>query len=208
MYSKAEELANSVSHGIGAMLSVAGFALMVTLAILKTDGVRIASVVVFCTTLILLYSASTMYHALTGERAKRIFRVIDHSAIYLLIAGTYTPIALGALGGARGLGLCIVIWVLAAIGLINSIPSRWRITWIEIVLYLAMGWMAVVVAKPLYASIGSSSTMLIFGGGLAYTGGLIFYGWRSLPFSHFVWHLFVLAGSILHFFAILYSVVL
>ena len=208
IYSWGEEIANSVSHGVGWMLSAGGLALLVTLASLNGGALRIVSVAVFGATLILLYAASTLYHALPSPRAKRIFRVLDHSAIYLLIAGTYTPLALVTLTGPRGWVLFGAIWFLAVVGLLVTATASERRRWVELVLYVGMGWLVVAVARPMFALLGTTSTVLLVSGGLCYMLGLIFYGWRRLPYGHLVWHLFVLAGSILHFFTILFSVVL
>jgi hemolysin III len=205
-YSTGEEIANSITHGIGWLLSVGGLAYLVTSAALTGGALRVVSCAVFGATLVTLYTASTLYHALRGKRAKRVFRVLDHSAIFLLIAGTYTPLALVALGGAWGWTLFGCVWFLAVVGvLLNTLAhNRWR--WLSITLYLAMGWLVVVAIKPLVAALTPSALALVVGGGLAYTIGLTFYGWKKLPYSHAVWHVFVLAGSVLHYFAVLFAV--
>ncbi len=205
-YSTGEEIANSITHGVGWLLSLGGLAALVTFAALTGGALRVVSCAVFGATLVPLYAASTLYHAITSERAKRVFRVLDHSAIFLLIAGTYTPLALVALGGAWGWTLFGCVWFLAVVGvLLNTLAhGRWR--WFSITLYLAMGWIVVVAIKPLVAALTPSALALVVIGGLAYTGGLAFYGWKKLPYSHAVWHVFVLAGSVLHYFAVLFSV--
>ncbi len=208
LYSCGEEIANSISHGVGWMLSAGGLALMVTLASLNGGALRIVSVAVFGASLVILYGASTLYHALPFPRTKRVFRVLDHSAIYILIAGTYTPLALMVLTGAKGWILFGAIWSLAVVGLLVTATGSERRKRTELVLYVGMGWLVVVVARPLFASLSTSSTVLFVVGGLCYTLGLIFYGWRRLPYGHLVWHIFVLGGSTTHFFAILFSVVL
>jgi hemolysin III len=197
-YSFGEEVANSVTHGVGWLLSVCGLAILVTLAVV--------SCAVFGATLVLLYAASTLYHALPSDRAKHVFRVLDHSAIFLLIAGTYTPLSLVAVGGSWGWALFGAIWSLAAFGvLLNTVAhGRWR--WLSITLYVVMGWLVVVAIKPLVAAIEPGVLVMIVAGGLAYTLGLVFYGWRRLPYNHAVWHLFVLTGSVLHYLAILFAV--
>ncbi len=205
-YSFGEEIANSVTHGVGWLLSVCGLAILVTLAAVTGGTLRVVSCAVFGTTLVLLYAASTLYHALPSERAKHVFRVLDHSAIFLLIAGTYTPLSLVAVGGSWGWSLFGAIWSLAAFGvLLNTVAhGRWR--WLSISLYVVMGWLVVVAMKPLVAAIEPGVLVMIVAGGLAYTLGLAFYGWHRLPYNHAVWHLFVLTGSVLHYLAILFAV--
>lgn len=205
-YSFGEEVANSVTHGVGWLLSVCGLAILVTLAATTGGALRVVSCAVFGATLVLLYAASTLYHALPSERAKHVFRVLDHSAIFLLIAGTYTPLSLVAVGGPWGWSLFGAIWSLAAFGvLLNTVAhGRWR--WLSITLYVVMGWLVVVAIKPLVAAIEPGALVMIVAGGLAYTLGLVFYGWNRLPYNHAVWHLFVLTGSVLHYLAILFAV--
>jgi hemolysin III len=205
-YSLAEEVANSVTHGVGWLLSLGGLAVLVTLAAVTGGALRIASCAVFGSTLVLLYAASTLYHALPCERAKRVFRALDHSAIFLLIAGTYTPLSLVAIGGAWGWSLFGTVWGLAAIGvLLNTLAhGRWR--WLSIALYVTMGWMVVIAIRPLLEAVDTGDLVLVICGGLAYTVGLAFYGWRRLPYGHAVWHLFVVAGSVLHYLAVLFAV--
>jgi hemolysin III len=207
-YSIGEEIANSITHGVGWLLSLGGLAALVTLAALTGGALRVVSCAVFGATLVILYAASTLYHALTSQRAKRVFRVLDHSAIFLLIAGTYTPLALVALGGGWGWALFGCVWFLAVVGvLLNTLAhGRWR--WLSITLYLAMGWLVVVAIKPLVVALTTPALVLVVAGGLAYTLGLTFYGWKKLPYSHAVWHVFVLVGSVTHFLAVLFAVAL
>lgn len=205
-YSLGEEIANSVTHGLGWLASVVGLAVLVTLAALTGGALRVVSCAVFGTTLVLLYAASTLYHALPSPRAKRVFRVLDHSAIFLLIAGTYTPLALVALGGGWGWALFSCVWFLALVGvLLNTLAhGRWR--WLSLALYLTMGWLVVIAVKPLLAALDVKPLVLLVAGGLAYTLGLTFYALKRMPYGHAVWHLFVLAGSTLHYFAVLLTV--
>jgi len=205
-YSFGEEVANSVTHGVGWLLSVAGLATLVTIAARTGGATRVVSCSIFGTTLVLLYAASTLYHALPSERAKHVFRVLDHSAIFLLIAGTYTPLSLVSLGGGWGWALFGSVWFLATVGvLLNTLAhGRWR--WLSITLYVTMGWLVVVAIKPLVASLETSSLVLVVAGGLAYTLGLFFYGWKRLPYAHSIWHVFVLVGSVLHYLAVLLEV--
>lgn len=202
-YSFGEELANSITHGIGWMLSAAGLAVLVTLAALQGGARQVVAGAVFGATLVLLYSASTLYHALPCAGAKRVFQVLDHSAIYLLIAGTYTPISLLGLRGAWGWSLFGVVWGLAVCGIVISAVARRRLRVLATALYVIMGWLVVVAARPLIAALDMPTLVLLVVGGVAYTAGLVFYGWRRLPYGHTVWHVFVLAGSALHFFAVI-----
>ncbi len=207
-YSAGEEIANSVTHGIGWILSIGGLVTLVSSATVTGGTLRVISCTVFGVTLVLLYAASTLYHALPNRRAKGVFRVLDHSAIFLLIAGTYTPLVLVALGGAWGWSIFGGVWLLALAGvLLNALaPGRWH--WLSISLYLTMGWLVVIAIRPIIAAVDPGVLVLLVAGGLAYTGGLAFYGWKSLRYGHALWHLFVLAGSVLHYFAILIAVAL
>jgi hemolysin III len=199
-----EEIANSVSHGLGLVLA------LIALPILVVSAIRIGSthftvgVGVFGGTMVLLYLASTLYHSITHQSAKRFFRLFDHSAIFLLIAGTYTPFTLGVLRGAWGWTILAIIWGLAITGVvIKAIPGT-RHSWISMVLYLVMGWLAIVAIKPILQLVPVPGILLIVAGGVAYTGGLAFFAARSLRYSHFIWHLFVIAGTTCHFFAVLW----
>ena len=205
-YSRGEEIANSVTHGFGLFLSIVGLAILVATAAKTGGALRIISCAIFGATLILLYAASTFYHALSGEKSKRVFRIFDHSAIFLLIAGSYTPLALVAVGGAWGWSLFGSIWFLAAVGVLLSTLAHGRWRWLSITLYVTMGWLVVVAIKPVAAALDPLEMNLVVAGGLCYTFGLVFYAWKRLPYSHAVWHLFVLAGSIFHFFAVLLAV--
>lgn len=205
-YTQGEEIANSVTHGIGWALSLGGLAYLVFQAALTGGALRVVSCAIFGSTLVLLYASSTLYHALPSERAKHIFRVFDHSAIFLLIAGSYTPLALVALGGTWGWSLFGSVWFLAAVGLLLSTVAHGRWRWLSVTLYVVMGWLVVVAIKPMLASLDRQTMTLLVAGGLAYTLGLVFYGWKRLPYSHAIWHVFVLAGSVLHYFAVLFAV--
>ena len=205
-YTLGEEIANTVTHGLGWLLSAGGLGLIVTLAAINRHAVEVVAVSVFSATLIVLYGASTLYHALPGERAKRVLRVFDHTAIYLLIAGTYTPVALSVIGGTKGWVLFGAIWGLAAIGVAVTVIGFRGAKWLEMGLYLGMGWLALTVGKTLMATMDALPLWLLLSGGFAYTGGIVFYGFKRLPYGHMVWHLFVLAGSVLHFLAILFAV--
>ena len=199
-----EEIANSISHGLGLVLA------LVALPILVLSAMRIGSthflvgVAVFGATMVLLYLASTLYHSITHAPAKRLCRMFDHSAIFLLIAGTYTPFTLGVLRGTWGWTLLAIIWSLAITGIICKALPGTRHSWISMVLYLVMGWLAIVAVKPIWLHVPVPGILLIVAGGVAYTGGLAFFSARSLRYSHFIWHLFVIAGTTCHFFAVLW----
>jgi hemolysin III len=202
-----EEIANGVTHGVGAVLSVAALALMAAFAAVHGDAWHVVACSIFGTTLVILYAASSLYHSIPMPRAKDVFRVLDHSAIFLLIAGTYTPFTLVALRGPWGWAMFGVIWGLAILGVLFEATPVKVPRGVSIALYIVMGWAVVVAFKPLAAALPRGGLVLVFSGGAAYTGGLAFYGWRRLPYNHAVWHLFVLAGSVLHVLAVLLYVI-
>lgn len=206
-YSVGEEIANTLIHGLGIVLSIAGLAVLTSYAALHGDVWDVTASAVFGAALILCYTTSTLYHAIPLERARRVLRALDHSAIFLLIAGTYTPFMLISLGGTLGWTMLAVIWGLAAIGIAARLLLKGRRHGFVIACYLAMGWAVAFAIKPLVESLGSGGLALLVAGGLAYTVGVAFYVWRRLPYSHAVWHGFVLAGSALHFFAVLFYVI-
>ena len=202
--SLSEEVANSISHGLGLLLAIAAVPVLVLAATRAGSGHSLVGVSVFGGTMVILYLASTLYHSLTHEAAKRLFRLFDHAAIFLLIAGTYTPFALGVLRGPWGWSLLAAIWTLAFVGITLKIRKRTRDSRISIVLYVIMGWLAVVAVKPIVMLIPVPGVLLILAGGLAYTGGLAFFAAQRLRYNHFIWHLFVIAGTTCHFFAVLW----
>ena len=206
-YSVAEEIAHAITHGVGLLLSIAALVTLVVFASSRGDAWHIVSVSIYGATLVLLYTASTFYHALTKPRAKSVFRILDHAAIYLLIAGTYTPFALVNLRGGWGWALFGVVWGLAALGILLETTASQRFKFLSIVLYLGLGWIAAIAVKPLLHSVETRGIVLLVAGGLAYTGGVAFYGWRLLRYHHAIWHMFVLAGSLFHFFAVLFYVI-
>ncbi len=206
-YSLGEEIANAVTHGLGLALSIAGLVILTVFASLRGGPWHVVSVSVYGATLVLLYAASTFYHALPQPRAKELFRLLDHSAIYLLIAGTYTPFTLVNLRGGWGWALFGTVWGLALLGTLLEIFGRRRMKWLSLAFYLGMGWLVAIAAKPLAQNLASEGLLLIGLGGLAYCLGVVFYVWRRLPYHHAVWHLFVLAGSALHFFSVLFYVI-
>lgn len=203
IYTDGEELANSITHGIGVLLSVAALALLVTFAALYGDAWGVTSGAIYGATLILAYTASTVYHTLRSERAKRICRKFDHAGIFLLIAGTYTPFLLVSLRGPWGWSLFGVIWGLALAGIIMKFFLAGRFRVVSTLIYILMGWLIVIAFKPLLAALPPVGIWLLVSGGICYTGGTLFYLWKSLKYHHAIWHLFVLAGSICHFFSIL-----
>ena len=205
-YSPSEEIANSITHGIGIVLAITALGVLATLSGRNGNVWHMVSVCVYGTTLILLYTASTLYHSIQHPRAKSILQTLDHSAIFLLIAGTYTPFTLISLRGPWGWSLFGVIWGLAVLGMLLQLSrlKHWRTA--SIVLYIGMGWAVIVAIKPLIANVATGGIVLLVLGGIAYTSGVLFYKQKHLKFHHAVWHLFVLAGSIFHFLAILWYV--
>lgn len=202
-YSLGEEIANSITHGLGAALSIAALVLLIVAAARTGNRWQLASAITYGVTLILLYMSSTLYHSIPGPRARRVFKVIDHSAIYLLIAGTYTPFTLVTLRDTGGWWLFGVIWGLAVTGV--SLEAFWvyRPKWLSVVVYLGMGWLVAAAMKPLLANLPTGGVWLLVAGGLAYTLGTIFYVLKRVPYTHMVWHLFVLGGSVCHFLAVM-----
>ena len=205
-YNFGEEIANGITHGIGAALSIAGLAILVLLAALKGDVWRIVSFSVYGTTLIVLYLASTLYHSFQNPKVKHIFKIIDHAAIYLLIAGTYTPFMLVSLRGAWGWTLFGIIWGLALSGIVFKTVFIHRFAKISVAVYILMGWLCVIAMKQMLVSIPFGGLVWLAVGGVLYTVGVIFYAWPSLKYHHAIWHLFVLGGSICHYFSILFYV--
>jgi len=202
-----EELVNGLTHGTGAVLSAAGLVVLVVLACLHGTTPHIVSCSVYGTTLLLLYTASTLYHTVRSPNLKHIFKVIDHSCIYLLIAGTYTPFTLVTLQGSLGWTLFGLIWALAAAGIVFQIFFVYRFKILATVAYVLMGWVAVVAVKPLLEALPSGGFAWILAGGLVYTVGALVYLIKQLPYNHALWHLFVLGGSACHYVAVLLYVV-
>lgn len=202
-YTLSEEIANSLIHGVGTALSVAGLVVLVVLAALHGDAWRVVSFSIYGSTLIILYLASTLYHGIQHSRVKGVLRIIDHTAIYLLIAGTYTPFLLVSLRGAWGWSLLGVIWGLALLGVgIQSVFVR-RQGKLTVMTYILMGWLCVIALREMLVNIPPGGLIWLAVGGVLYTTGVLFYVWHKLPYNHAIWHLFVLAGSTAHFLAIL-----
>ena len=202
-----EEIANAIIHGIGAVFSIAALAVLLVLAMIKGTAAAVVGVAIYGSTLVLLYLISTLYHAIPHAKTKRVLKVLDHCTIFLLIAGTYTPVALLALSGGPDWTLLVLVWTLAVAGIALRIGWAERLNKVRVALYVVMGWLALIWAGPMLDGLGWGGTGLILGGGVAYTAGLIFYAWDSLPFNHAVWHVFVMAGSTAHFLAVAYYMV-
>lgn len=205
-YNWKEELANAITHGIGFLLSIPALVILIVSAAQKGEPLQIVSFTIFGITMLLLYLFSTMLHSFKPSKAKNVFAVLDHSAIYLLIAGTYTPLVLVAVNGALGWTLFGIVWGLAIAGITLKcfLINRFRV--LSTVFYLVMGWLVIIAIKPLYLSLSGTGFGLLLTGGLLYSVGAIFYIWRNLPYSHAIWHLFVIAGSACMYFCVLFFV--
>jgi len=198
-----EEIANSVSHGVGLLAAVAAAPVLVLSAVRHGGTAPIVGASVFAAAMFLLYLTSTLYHALPRNRAKRVFQVLDHSAIFLMIAGTYTPFTLGVLRGAWGWTLFGLVWGLALAGIVLTAAGGVRYPKLRTSLYLAMGWLILIAVKPLWLRMPSEGLFWLLAGGIAYTVGVVFYAAKRVRYCHFVWHLFVIAGTACHFIAVL-----
>lgn len=198
-----EEIANAISHGVGALGAIVALPVLIVGALRDGGAAHVVGAGIFGTMLLLLYLASTIYHALPPGKAKRVFLILDHSAIYLLIAGTYTPFTLGVLRGAWGWGLFGAVWSLATLGVLAKAKFGTRYQGLSTGLYLAMGWLVVVAAKPVVSLVPLPGLLWLLAGGLAYTLGVVFFVFDSrVRYAHFVWHIFVFAGSLCHFMAV------
>ena len=202
-YSRREELANAVTHGIGAALSVAALVLLIVFSSMKGTAWHVVSFTIYGITMLMLYTNSTLVHALKEGKAKDLFEFFDHSSIYLFIAGTYTPFLFVAVRGTLGWTLFGIIWGIALAGVIFKAFFTKKFLFMSTIFYIAMGWLIVIAWNPLVTAIPTGGIVLLVAGGLMYTLGTLFDVWRGFPFHHAIWHLFVLAGSILHFFAVL-----
>lgn len=200
-----EEIFNSVTHGIGTLLSIAALVILAVMATGKGDAWHIVSFSIFGATLVLLYLSSTLYHSFSKEKIKNLFARFDHAAIFLLIAGTYTPFLLTTLRGTLGWTMFGIIWTVAIAGVVIRSIYLTRFRKLMVALYLTMGWMIIFAAVPLIKNLPGISLLFLLLGGIMYSVGVIFYTWRKLKYGHGIWHLFVLAGSIFHFFAVIYS---
>lgn len=201
-YSRGEEIANSIIHGLGALLGVVGMTVLLVFAILYGTRAHFISYLIYGSSLIFLYSASTLYHALPFWKAKNIFKVLDHIGIYFLIAGTYTPFLLINLSGPWAKGMLIAIWSMAGVGCVFKLFFTGRFTLVSTLMYIAMGWVVVIAYKPMSEALAPETIKWILLGGLFYTGGTIVYLMKGVPYHHAVWHGFVLFGSIAHYIAV------
>ncbi|OUS32750.1 hemolysin D [Thalassotalea sp. 42_200_T64] len=194
-----EELVNSITHGVGALLSVAALTLMVIVA---NDALELTSAIIYGTSMVVLFLASTLYHAISHASAKKVLKLLDHCAIYLLIAGTYTPFMLISLKGTWGYSILSIVWTMAIVGIYFKLVYKQRFPKVSLFTYLAMGWLIIIAAPQMIANVATGGLILLAVGGAAYSLGAIFYAFKKIPFNHAIWHVFVLAGSICHFLAI------
>ncbi len=199
-----EEIANSVSHGIGLLAALVGAPVLLLAAVRHGTTATVVGAGVFVSTTVMLYLASTLYHVFPHSRAKRVFRTLDHGAIFLLIAGTYTPFTLGVLRGAWGWLLFGLVWTLAVAGIVLKVTSALRHPVLSTALYLTMGWLALIAVRPIWLHVPPAGLFWLLAGGLSYTAGVAFFAAPRLRYSHFVWHLCVLTGTACHFFAVLW----
>ena len=207
VYTLGEEIANSVTHGIGALLAVAGCVVLVVFAAFTGDPYKIVSSSIFGASLIILFLMSTLYHSLTNPTAKYVFRVFDHTSIFILIAGTYTPLTLVTLRGAWGWTIFGVVWASAVLGIVFNAISIERFKKFSMICYIASGWCIVAAIFPLVQKLSAAGIVFLVIGGVLYTGGLLFYSLNKIRYMHSIWHLFVLAGAIFHYFCILFYVI-
>lgn len=205
--SRRVEFANSLTHGLGTALAIAALVVMVVLAAMKGTARHVVGVSVFGACLVVLYATSTVYHALRDPRVKSLFHILDHAAIFLLIAGTYTPYCLATLRGTWGWSLFGVVWGLAALGVALKAIFGPRLRWLSTLVYIAMGWIVLVALGPLGKSLPMGGIVTLFGGGVFYTAGVIFYAWKRLLYHHAIWHLFVILGSACHVVSVLFYVI-
>lgn len=201
-YSLGEEIAHSTTHGLGAALSLFGLIMLINRAAISGDPWRVVSFTIFGSSMFILYASSALYHALTPPRARNVFKILDHAAIFLLIAGSYTPILLVSLRSSWGWVLFGVVWGLALGGIVFKVFFAGRFKLASTILYLGLGWLGVVVMKPLIPQITSNGLVWLIAGGLAYSIGTIFYLWRGMKYHHAVWHVFVMVGSFCHFWVV------
>jgi hemolysin III len=205
-YTRREELANRVTHAAAVIASVVGLVLLVMVSSGSGDPWRVVSCSVFGASLLFFYTASTLYHSVRGDRVRYVFRILDHAGIYLLIAGTYTPITLVVLQGPTGWWLFGIVWGLAVVGIVFKAFLTHRLKFLAPVLYIALGWLIVIDFEPLLEAMPLHGIDLLIAGGVVYTVGILFYAIERIPFNHAIWHLFVMGGSLLHYLAIFYYI--
>lgn len=207
IFTKREEIAHAITHGIGAFLSIAALVLLIVFASLKGGPILIVSVTIFGTTMLLMYTSSTIVHSLPISKWKNIFLIVDHASIYLFIAGTYTPLVLTQLQGAIGWTLFGIVWGIALVGIVLKLFFVKKFIILSTLTYIIMGWLIVVAWQPLTDVFHQNGIVLLVSGGIIYTVGAIFYVWKKIPYHHVIWHLFVIVGSCLHFFAVFLYVI-
>jgi len=207
LYTLGEEIAHAVTHGLGTILAIAGLTVLVAYSTVYGDSWHIVGSAIFGSTLVLMYAASTLYHSIPLPPARKVLRIIDHTMIYFLIAGSYTPFTLVTLNGPWGWTLFGITWGLALAGVVFKVFATGRFQKLSLAIYLAMGWCVVVAIRPLVETLATGGLVLLFIGGLCYTGGVVFYVWERLRYHHAIWHVFVLAGSVFHYFAVLFYVI-
>ncbi|QFT89179.1 hemeolysin-III related [Bacillus sp. THAF10] len=205
-FSKGEEIANSITHGIGILLSIAALVLLIVFSALNGTSLHVVTFIVYGVTMVLLYTASTLLHALPKGKAKNVFEILDHSSIYFFIAGSYTPITLVLMDGALGWTLFGIVWALAIGGTIFKVFFVKRFIFASTLLYVLMGWLAIFGWNSITDKVGVVGISFLVSGGIVYSLGAIFYVWRAFPFHHAVWHIFVIGGTVLHFFFVLFYV--
>ncbi len=206
-YSLGEEIANAISHGLGAAAAIVGLTLLLVESVTVLDATSITALSIYGGSLVLLFLCSTLYHAFTHHKTKAVFKVLDHCAIYLLIAGTYTPFLLITLDGGLATGMLIAIWSLALVGIVFKALFIHRFELVSVITYLAMGWLSLIVVYELAQRLDLTGFVLLVAGGVVYSLGVVFYVWNRVPFNHAIWHLFVLGGAVCHFFAIFMYVI-
>lgn len=203
-----EEVINAISHGVGLILAIAGLVLMIVVSSIYDGVLQIVTCTIYGSSLVIMFVSSVLYHSTRNLRRKRILQIVDHSSVYILIAGTYTPFMLVVLGGTWGWALLSVVWVLAFVGVIFKIFFTGKYEWFALSLYVGMGWIVLLVIKPIAHLLPHAALIWLFAGGISYTTGIIFYIYDTkYHFSHFIWHLFVLMGTICHFIAVLFYVI-
>lgn len=207
VYTKKEEVVNAITHGVGVLLSIAALVFLIIFSVQKGSAWHVVISVIYGVSMLLLYVSSTLVHSFPEGKTKDLFEIFDHSAIYLYIAGTYTPIMLLVIQGTLGWTLLGIVWGVAVIGVVFKAFFVKKFLFLSTILYIAMGWLIVIAWGPLSAAMPSAGIQLLVAGGLLYTFGAVFYVWRGFPYHHAVWHLFVLAGSVAHFFAVLFYII-
>jgi len=205
-YTLGEEIVNAITHGLGALLGVAGTVYMIVISAIKGDSWWVVTSAIYGFTLILLFTMSTIYHALKPNRAKKVFRVFDHASIYLLIAGTYTPITLGVMRNALGWVLFSVVWGISILGIVLNSISIEKFKKISMVFYIITGWAVIMAVQPMLSLMTVKGLLLMLFGGIAYTGGIAFFAMKKVRYMHSIWHIFVLLGAVLQYFAILLEI--